>query len=71
MKPLDAQNSLFSVGSFRLGDRVEIGPHLDLWMMGARYGAVTGFGKRGRIRIKLDRVKRSIRLFPSDIVNIV
>lgn len=24
----------------RIGDRVEIGPHHDLWIMGAKYGRV-------------------------------
>ena len=38
---------------FRLGDRVELHPAMDLWMRGARYGEVTFIGKN-KINVRLD-----------------
>lgn len=40
------------------GDRVELSPATDLWMMGARYGTVVKVG-RTLVHVKLDRIKAS------------
>ncbi len=44
--------------SYKVGDRIEIHPGTDLWMMGARYGIVVGMipTKEDRIRVKLDKL---------------
>lgn len=41
---------------FSIGDRVEISPALDLWMMGARFGGVVGITKFNLL-VQLDLVK--------------
>jgi hypothetical protein len=45
---------------YQVGDRVEISPHFDLWMRGARFGTVieweTGTMK---IRVRLDRAQHA------------
>jgi hypothetical protein len=39
---------------FTVGQRVQLAPHTDLWMRGARYGVVTKT-TRQRVHVKLDR----------------
>ena len=43
---------------YSIGDRIEIHPGTDLWMMGARFGEVIGISltPRDRVRVKLDRI---------------
>jgi hypothetical protein len=36
---------------FRVGDRVQLRPHTDLWMRGARYGTVV---RLGRVHVHVD-----------------
>jgi hypothetical protein len=50
---------------FTVGERVELHPRLDLWMMGARYGTVTKLG-RTKVTVKLD-AGRTVSLKPSDL----
>lgn len=51
---------------YRVGDRVEISPHLDLWMKGARYGVVTKFVPQTKfVSVRLDKV-RGVRTFALD-----
>ena len=42
---------------YRVGDRIEIHPGTDLWMMGARYGVVIGSSltPNDRVRVRMDR----------------
>ena len=53
--------------------RVEIAPHYDLWMRGARYGTVLREyrGKSGRniVVVKMDhpQVRKPIRIFADDV----
>jgi hypothetical protein len=44
--------------TFTVGDRVEIHPGTDLWMMGARYGTVRSIvpTSEDRVRVEMDRV---------------
>ena len=53
--------------TFRVGDRVEIHPGTDLWMMGARYGTVVGTSltSEDRVRVEMDKV-RGLRSGPAD-----
>jgi len=43
---------------YGIGDRVEIHPGTDLWMMGARYGEVVGTSitSDDRVRVVMDKV---------------
>ena len=49
------------------GDRVEIHPGTDLWMMGARYGTVRKISltPEDRVRVEMDKV-RGLRSGPAD-----
>ena len=61
--------------TFTVGDRVEIHPGTDLWMMGARYGTVvwvmlswpggTSLTLEDRVRVDMDQV-RGLRSGPAD-----
>ena len=51
---------------FRVGDRVELHPACDLWMMGARFGEVIKLTTRG-VRVKLDKLSRPVT-FPNDLL---
>ena len=43
---------------YEIGDRAEIHPGTDLWMMGARYGKVVGMSitSGDRVRVRMDKV---------------
>ena len=53
--------------TIKVGDRVEIHPGTDLWMMGARYGTVVGTSltSEDRVRVEMDKV-RGLRSGPAD-----
>tara|TARA_R110000744_G_C19235819_1_gene548689 strand:- start:310 stop:525 length:216 start_codon:yes stop_codon:yes gene_type:complete len=53
--------------TYTVGDRVEVHPGTDLWMMGARYGTVKKIGltSEDRVRVEMDKV-RGLRSGPSD-----
>jgi hypothetical protein len=53
--------------TFTVGDRVEIHPGTDLWMMGARYGTVKSIvpTSEDRVRVEMDKV-RGLRSGPAD-----
>jgi hypothetical protein len=67
--------------TFNIGERVELLPHLDLWMRGARFGEVVGRHKpkytarNGAailtpiVSVKLDhpQVKRPVKFFVTDL----
>jgi hypothetical protein len=43
------------------GDRVELKPHLDAWIRGARFGDVVSIdAKKGNVRVKLDKLAKPI-----------
>jgi hypothetical protein len=50
-------------------DRVEISPHFDLWMRGARFGVVKRRSKDGHIFVKMDNrgVRRVQKMKPADV----
>lgn len=53
--------------TFAVGDRVEIHPGTDLWMMGARYGTVRKIvpTSEDRVRVEMDKVP-GVRSGPAD-----
>lgn len=54
---------------FTIGQRVELHPGTDLWMMGARFGTVTKIGRKF-VTVKLDRLTRAKR-FSADLLRFV
>ena len=55
-----------TVRDFAHKPRVELHPGTDRWMMGDRFGDVTGINtKTGRVRVKLDRSGKSLWFPPS------
>lgn len=53
-----------TASDFRVGQRVELEPHLDLWMRGARFGTVA-IVRKTSVTIKLDLVK-PLKRFTAD-----
>ena len=49
---------------FRVGQRVQIHPGMDLWMRGARYGTVKKLG-RERVHVKIDATGHTVTIPPS------
>lgn len=49
--------------TYTVGDRVEIHPGTDLWMMGARFGTVVGMRSTPDDRIHVEMDKMSGRKF--------
>ena len=46
---------------FKIGQRVQLSPHLDWWMRGARFGTVTKRGKK-YITVRLDSYPRPVAI---------
>ena len=65
MVPLqDTSNTL---DAFKHGDRVQVHPATDIWMMGDTHGRVTEvFG--GKVSVKMERSKRTRRFLPGDLL---
>ena len=57
------------LSGFRIGDRVELSPHLDRWMMGDRFGVVVRNG-RIHVHVKLDRSGSTIAFNPTNLKSI-
>lgn len=60
----------YNIKDFHRGDRVEMHPGTDQWMMGARFGTVRRVGKQ-TLRVKLDRMKRTLTVGPRHIGDII
>ena len=47
---------------YNVGDRVEIHPGTDQWMMGAQYGVVVRMSQtpKDRVHVKLDKLPRRV-----------
>ena len=52
--------------SVKVGDRIQLPPHTDAWMMGDRYGTVVKVG-RSIIHVKMDRSGR-VRWFHAETI---
>jgi hypothetical protein len=50
---------------FKTGDRVELMPHMDLWMMGARYGTVHKI-TRTHVHVKMDKLGDTLKAILPD-----
>ncbi len=61
---------LYSLSSFRVGNRVQMHPATTFWMQGARYGEVVNIGK-ACVVINLDRRRYSITVSPDKIAEIL
>ena len=55
---------------FVKGQRVELHPGTDRWMMGDRYGVVTAPSIKGMVRVKLDKSGRSLLFRYQDVTDI-
>jgi hypothetical protein len=55
--------------SFSIGERVQLSPHLDAWMMGDHYGEVVKTGKR-YVYVRCDRSGKTRLLSPFSIERI-
>lgn len=42
---MDIAGPFHTISVCALGERIELAPHLDRWMMGDRYGVVVGFAR--------------------------
>ena len=46
-----------------IGQRVELAPSTDRWMMGDRYGEIVAYAmRRSHVRVKMDRSGKTIRI---------
>jgi len=54
--------------AYVVGDRVEIHPGTDLWMMGARFGVVVGTSLTpiDRVKVRLDKMPKRVFSGPED-----
>jgi hypothetical protein len=59
---------LTSPADFLIGERVELHPATDLWMMGARFGTVIKV-TRTKVHVKLD-AGRTVRMSPTDLAHV-
>lgn len=59
----------YSAPHFAKGERVQLHPGTDRWMMGDRYGVVTGHIK-GKIRVKLDKSGKSLLFYNKDVCDL-
>ena len=55
-----------SIEDYRVGDRVELHPGTDAWMMGMRFGNVVKVGRK-LIHIKMDVTGRTLRAAPTNV----
>jgi hypothetical protein len=60
----------FGLRDFRTGDRIEIAPHLDRWMMGDRFGFVVSVGKK-YVQVCLDVSGKRFKLSPDNIFAVI
>jgi hypothetical protein len=56
-------------GQFRVGDRVQLHPATDAWMMGDMYGTVIKLGRK-LLHVRMDRSDKIRKVHPVNIVTI-
>ena len=62
---IHCQPDPFEVGFYvSIGDRVELHPATDRWMMGDRFGEVVGITDADFVRVKLDVSGKILRFAP-------
>lgn len=57
-----------TVADFTIGQRVQLAPHLDLWMRGARFGTVERIGTF-YIYVRVDALNAIRRFSPDNLQN--
>jgi hypothetical protein len=62
-------NTFDSVDQFRAGDRVQLHPATDAWMMGDRYGTVIKIGRQ-LLHVRMDRSGKVRKVSPGNIFDI-
>lgn len=60
----------FTIDHFKRGDRIEMHPATDRWMMGDRYGYVENVGRK-YVCVRLDKSGRCMNTDPSNIGAII
>ena len=55
---------------FAVGDRIELAPHLDRWMMGDRFGEVVKIG-RLYLHVHMDRSGKTCHISPENARKVV
>lgn len=57
----------FTLSDFKAGDRIELHPATDMWMRGARFGAVEKTGRKA-LTVRLDALpRRTYRVTPDNV----
>lgn len=51
---------------FHIGDRIELAPHLDRWMMGDRYGEIVKIGSRF-LHVLMDASGKTLHVVPENV----
>lgn len=51
---------------FSIGDRIELAPHLDRWMMGDRYGEIVEIGGRF-LHVRMDASEKVVYVVPENV----
>lgn len=51
---------------YKVGDRVEVHPAMDAWMMGDRYGEIVKIGRK-YVHIKMDKSGKIYKVTPHNI----
>ena len=51
---------------FNVGDRIELKPHLNRWMMGDRFGTVVSIGRR-YLHVEMDVSGKTINAVPENV----
>jgi hypothetical protein len=62
-------NTFDSVAQFRVGDRVQLHPATDAWMMGDMFGTVIKIGRQF-LHIRMDRSNKVRKVAPTNIFDI-
>lgn len=53
----------------KVGERVELAPHLDLWAAGDRFGTIESIG-RFYLHVRMDKSGRTVRVVPENVKEI-
>lgn len=59
-------NATYTPADFHIGDRIELHPGLDTWMMGDRYGTVEKIA-RPFVYVRMDRSRKVRKVHPSNL----
>lgn len=57
-----------TIQDFNVGSHVELHPCTDQWMMGDRYGEITGLSNKDGVRVRLDKSRKSLWFHPDNVL---